>query len=467
VLLLVNFLGDVNFMLKGDIAYFRDCYRDRGERKDLSWPAGSIERQKTKSGEVYKGTVLEHLLVQLLTMFYDVGKNNLLKQKRADWNDAVDQVKGENVTFSLGLAQDCNDLASFLEDLQKRTGVKEVELFEELSDFIENVDDEADINPPFDVRQAKMAEYLELVNGEINGQKTKIKLIDIINDLRMKAMSTIKNVNNIAWNGEYYTGYFHRDGKPVDGIFKPGATAKKSASTEDYVMMLMPQTWSLLSGAADAIGKAEEVLKSTMRILADKEVGGLKLNYPPYTKFDKNIGRITGFAAGTKENNAIFCHANLFMVYALLRRSRAEEAYKIFSGINPLNHRQDVIRTGQWIPEYYVSSDNPNYPGRGEYPLLTASAGWTRFVFQNWFFGVRGEIDGLRIDPCLPAAPEFKEASLNIHFRGAEYEITFHNKQLKKNTIAKSITVNGKPLNGNLVLPFQDGKHVIDVVLDN
>ena len=198
-----------------------------------------------------------------------------------------------------------------------------------------------------------------------------------------------------------------------------------------------------------------------------RKSAAFKLNYPPYLKFDKNVGRITGFAAGTKENNAIFCHANLFMVYALLRRRRADEAYKIFSGINPLEHPQEILRTGPWIPEYYISSDNPNWPGRGEYPLLTASAGWTRFVFQNYFFGVRGELEGLRIDPCLPSAPAFAETGLAIHFRGAEYDIKFHNTALKKNMFVKKITVDGNEIKGNLISPFKEGRHTVDVVLDN
>ena len=467
VLLLVNFLGDPTFMFRGGIAYFRDSYRDRGERKELNWPPNYIERQKTSGGEVYKGTVLEHLLVQLLTMFYDTGRNNLLKQKRADWNDAVDQVKGENVTFSLGLAQDCNELADILEVISAKTGMKDVEIFEELADLIEDLPEEDIIDSPSDVRQRKLVNFLEYVNNEISGKKVKITLDKITNDLRAKARATIMNVNKVAWTGEYYTGYFHGDGKAVDGIFVSHATKKAHATTEDFVMMLMPQTWSLLSGAADEIGKTKDVLKAVYDILADKTVGGLKLNYPPYLKFDKNVGRISGFAAGTKENNAIFCHANLFMVYALLKRRRADEAYKIFSGINPLNHSQKTLRTGPWIPEYYISSDNPNWPGRGEYPLLTASAGWTRYVIQNYFFGVRGELDGLRIDPCLPSAPEFRETRLDIHFRGAFYKIQMHNPGLKVNAVAESITVDGKRIAGNLIKPFTEGEHTVDVILSN
>jgi cellobiose phosphorylase len=465
VMILADFLGDADFLFRDGVSYFKDGYRDRGERKDIAWPDGQIEPQKSKNGDTYTGTVLEHLLVQLLTMFYDVGKNNLLRQKRADWNDAVDQVKGENVTFSMGLAQDCNELAAFLEKTGAKTGTTEIEVFEELSGLIEDRRNGKKENLPVEVKHARLSRFLDAVNGEISGKKVAIPLSRVVSDLRNKAAVTIDSVNAIAWNGEYYGGYFHGDGRPVDAIFKRGATRMPHPTSGDFEMMLMPQTWSLLSGAADKLGVADKVLKSVFALLADKVVGGLKLNYPPYGKFDKSIGRITGFAAGTKENNAIFCHANLFMVWSLLRRRRAEEAYKIFAGINPLTHPQEILRTGPWIPEYYISSDNPNWGGRGEYPMLTASGGWTRYVFQNFFFGVRGELDGLRINPCLPAVPEFREAALTIQFRGALYVISFRNPKMKKSAVAVQITVDGEKIAGNIIKPFKDGKHTVEVLV--
>lgn len=467
VLILANSLGDADFLFKDGIAYFKDCYRDRGEKKDISWPAGHIEKQKTKTGQVYTGTVIEHLLVQLMTMFYDVGANNLLKQKRADWNDAVDQVKGENVTFSMGISHDLRELADFLENAAKRTGRKEIEIFEELSDLIENWDGKPVENLPVSLKQEKLSKFLYKVNANISGKKLNIKISDLTRDMKNKADVIIDTVNKLAFNGEYYTGYLYADGKPVDGIFANGTMRKSKPTTDDFVIMLMPQTWSLLSGAADKIGAVNKVLNSVNKLLYDKEVHALKLNYPAYWKFDNKVGRITGFAAGTKENNAIFCHANLFLVWALLRRRMADEAYRIFSGINPLSHKQEILRTGPWIPEYYVSSDNPNWPGRGEYPMLTASAGWTRFIFQNFFFGVRGEVDGLRIAPCLPSAAEFKKSKLTIHFRGAVYEITFNNPKLKKNSVPLSISIDGKKIEGTLIKPFSAGTHKVEVFLDS
>lgn len=464
VMILINFLGDPKFLFKEGIGYFKDCYQNRGETKNPDWKKGYIENQKTTAKKQYSGTVIEHLLVQIMTMFYDVGQNNLLKQKRADWNDAVDQVRGENVTFSFALAQNCNEVADLLEKIADMLNIKEIEIFEELSILIENWSNQIkDI--PSDVRTKTLTKYLNKVNDAISGKKIKIKVEKILKDLRIKAQLAIDNANKKAWNGNYYSGYIFSNGNPVDTVFKKNALNKKNPTSDDFMMMLMPQTWSLVSGGADKINASEKVIDSVFKYLFDKEVGALKLNYPAYTKFDKTIGRITGFAPGTKENNAIFSHANLFFVWALIKRGMPDEAYKVFSGINPLSHEHSIIRTGPWIPEYYVSSDNPNIAGRGEYPVLTGSCAWTRYVFQNFFFGVKGVLEGLLINPKLPATKDFKECSLKINFRNAVYDIKFKNPSLKKNSSVKTILVNGKEIEGNIVTPFKSGKHSIEVTL--
>ena len=464
VMILANFLGNKNFLFRDGIGYFKDCYQNRGESKVDNWKKGYIENQKTINGKKYTGTIIEHILVQLETMFYDVGDNNLLKQKRADWNDAVDQVKGENVTFSFALAQNCNEIADLLEKTANELNITEIEVFEELAELIKDFKDN-----PTDIsakdRQKVLATYLNKVNDAISGKKVKVKISKILKDLRTKAQFAIDNANKKAWNGHYYSGYIFADGKPVDTIWNKSALNKKNPTSDDFEMMLMPQTWSLVSGGANKIDAEKIVIDSVLKYLYDKKVGALKLNYPAYTKFNKTIGRITGFAAGTKENNALFSHANLFFVWALIKQGMPDLAYKIFSGINPLNHEHEIIRTGPWIPEYYVSSDNPNIAGRGEYPVLTGSCAWTRYAFQNFFFGVKGVFEGLLIDPHLPATKDFKNCKLFIKFRNANYDISFSNEQLKKNSVVKEITVDGKKIEGKIISPFEKGTHKVTVIL--
>ena len=85
---------------------------------------------------------------------------------------------------------------------------------------------------------------------------------------------------------------------------------------------------------------------------------------------------------------------------------------------------------------------------------------------QNFFFGVRGELDGLRIDPCLPSDEEYRECKFSISFRGARYDIRFNNPKLLRDASPLSIKVDGKELKGNIIKPFKDGKtHIVEVLL--
>ncbi|MBU0477214.1 hypothetical protein KKC91_01400, partial [bacterium] len=450
VLLYIEQLGDVKSLLRDGIKYFRDIYLHRGDEKDKDWQVGTIGNARTKGGSEATGSILEHLLVQLLSMYFDVGRNNLLNIKRADWNDSVDQTRGESVTFSMGLVQDLTELADYLEKMQRLKGVNKVKIFKELTILIgsNKISKKKKIE--------RLDSYLEIVDKDISGKKVEIKLSELMADLRKKAAIVKKQINDIAWNGKYYIGYFDGKGKPIDTVF--------SNKKEDFMIYLMPQAFSIISGVAES-KKIDIVIDSVNKYLYDRKVGGYKLNYPPYTQFDKRIGRITGFAPGTKENNAVFNHANLFWMYAMLRLKRADDAFKVWDGINPLNHEQTEAMLPPWLPEYYVSSDNVNFSGRAEYPMLTGSAVWTRLLFERYVMGIRGESGGLRIDPCLPSQSKWKHCSMTVDFRGARYEISIKNPGHKKGAIVKRMVVDGKEIQGGVISPFKSGTHTVHVTL--
>ena len=96
---------------------------------------------------------------------------------------------------------------------------------------------------------------------------------------------------------------------------------------------------------------------------------------------------------------------------------------------------------------------------------MTGSCAWTRYVFQNFFFGVKGVFEGLLIDPHLPANKDFKNCKLFIKFRNASYDISFSNPKLKKNSAVKEISVDGKKIEGKIISPFEKGIHKVNVIL--
>lgn len=443
--------GDIDIFLKDGIKYFKDLYVSRGDLKDDNWPKGTIGHHTSADGKEITGSVIEHLLTQILPMFFDAGKNGLLRVKRADWNDAVDQTKGESTTFSMGLVQDLNDLALIFEEIQKRKGISSYSLFEELTDLIGNN------NAAVSERTQRMEQFLNKVNQPLSGKKKEISCEKLVKDLREKAQIMKDLVNEKAWNGEYYIGYFHEDGSPVDTLF--------SDKKDDLMMYLMPHSFAIFSNVAEG-ERLEKMIESVNKYLFNAKNGGYKLNYPAYNKFDKKIGRITGFAPGTKENNAIFNHANLFWMYAMARLGRTEEAAKVWEGVNPLNREQTEALIPPFLPEYWISEDNVNLSGKGEYPMLTGTAVWTRILFEQWILGIRGEFDGLRITPCLPATEQWKKCGIDTTFRGARYQIRLSNPNLIKNGQIKALVVDGNKIEGNLLKPFSEGTHTVEAVIE-
>ncbi|MCH7591091.1 hypothetical protein IIB34_08675, partial [PVC group bacterium] len=366
ILIYAEHVGNPKFLFHDGIRYFRDLYIDRGDTKDECWAKGTVGFLKNKMNTNATGTILEHLLCQLYPMFFDVGKNDLLAVKRADWNDAVDQTRGESVTFSMGFVEDCRDLAKYLEKLLKNHNITETPIAKELRVLIANN------RSSIVEKRSRLKTYVDSVNIRSSGEKENVELRELINDLNEKSVLMKNRINEKAWTGEYYIAYFDHEGQAIKG-----------SQNQDLAIYLMPQAFAIFSGVVEG-ERLTTMIQAVDKYLYDTKVGGYKLNYPAYETFDKDIGRITGFAAGTKENSAIFNHANLFYMNALARLKKAENAFKVWDGINPVRHSQMQSMILPWLPEYWVSSDNPNIAGKGEYPILTGSAVWTRINFERF-----------------------------------------------------------------------------------
>ena len=117
--------GDIEFLLEKQL-YFKDLQVIRGEEKDNLWNLEQGNNQLTEDGETYEGNILEHLLIQHLTAFYDVGEHNVLKLHGADWNDALDMAseRGESVAFSALYAENLEDIAELLKVIKDKMNIK-------------------------------------------------------------------------------------------------------------------------------------------------------------------------------------------------------------------------------------------------------------------------------------------------------------------------------------------------------
>ena len=159
--------GDMNVLFE-KIPYFKDLQTKRGTAHDEKWSSAYGENQKTESGEIYYGTVLEHILLENLCAFYDVGEHNEMKLHGADWNDAMDMAweNGESVAFTCAYAGNMKNIAEYLRKLQEKEMFDRIEVAEEM-EILFTGDRELYESP--EKKQQLLRQYTEKCAHDISG----------------------------------------------------------------------------------------------------------------------------------------------------------------------------------------------------------------------------------------------------------------------------------------------------------
>ena len=317
----------------------------------------------------------------------------------------------------------------------------------------------ADWNDAIDAAGIKLkGESAWLAQALVRSQKTLAELARLIGEeekaqeLLKRAQIMTERVNRHAWDGEWYL-YGHTDDGTVYG----------SHVNEEGKISINTQSWPLLADIASPEQKAK-IFASVRKYLDGPH--GLALFYPAYSKWNPKLGRISMFSEGTKENAAVFCHAAVFMVVAELMHGRGTMGYQHLKEIMPNAQADyDLYKTEPYVyAEYLVGPENPYRYGEGAFTWITGTAGWAFMAGTEWLLGARRDYEGLRIDPCLPKT--WKRCRIIRPFRGAVYDIEI----LNPHGLEKGVTrleVDGKPVQGNLIKPFRDGKtHKVRAVLE-
>jgi len=270
-------------------------------------------------------------------------------------------------------------------------------------------------------------------------------------ELKGKAAIISGRINKYCWDGAWYKRGFTDTGTVYGG--------SRNAEGKIY---LNTQSWAVLAGVAEG-ERLKKVLRSVNRYLDGPH--GLALFYPAYSKFNPELGRISMFAEGTKENAAVFCHAATFMAVALCLAGRGQEAYAAFKKIMPNAQADyDLYKTEPYVyAEYLVGPGHPYLYGEGGFSWITGTAGWNFMGATEHLLGIRREFAGLRIEPCIPR--HWKGFKVRRPFRGSVYEIEVKNPRRVCRGV-KKILVDRRSLEGNLVPAFADGKlHRIKVIM--
>ena len=406
--------GDLGFLLQ-EQAYFKDLHINRCRARDEAWAPEQGTLLRTAGGQIYRGTILEHLLVQHLTAFFNAGAAGNILLEGADWNDGMDMARerGESVAFTALYAGNLADLSKLVLALE-RLGVAEVELAAELLPLLDTLAapvDYADVA----ARRGRLHAYFATCAHAISGDRVRVGLAELSRDLAAKADWLTAHLRRHEWVTDraghgWFNGYYDNDGRRVEGEGPHGVR-----------MTLTGQVFTLMAGIATD-DQARAIVAAADRYLYEPRLGGYRLN----TDFGQvllNLGRCFGFAFGHKENGAMFSHMAVMYANALYRRGLVREGHKVLSGI--YQHCADfpTARMYPGLPEYISER------GRGMYPWLTGSASWYLLTLLNEVFGVRGDLGDLVLAPKLVAA-QFDgrgEAAVRTQFAGRDLEIVYHN----------------------------------------
>lgn len=403
--------GDADVLYQ-KVAYFKDHQVCRGTKVDELY--NGEKWQLDTSGNEYKGTILEHLLLQNLTAFYEVGEHNHIRLRDADWNDAIDMAskRGESVAFTNAYAMNLANLADILK-CEKDKGIKSVAVFAELAALMRA--DEA-VYDSIEGKKAVLDDFVNKCIHTISGETVELDIDTVISDLSKKSEWIKGHIRKTEWvedkdgNG-WFNGYYDNNGRRVEGVMQDGSVR----------MMLTGQVFSVMSGTATD-EQVASIVKAADKYLYDEANGGYRLN-TDFNEVKTDMGRMFGFAYGEKENGAVFSHMAVMYANALYKRGFVKEGFKSLDTLYRQSMNYEVSRIYPGIPEYFGRA------GRGLYNYLTGAASWYMLTVVTQMFGARGECGDFVVEPKLLQEQfnELGEAGISLTFAGVKWNVTIIN----------------------------------------
>jgi len=269
---------------------------------------------------------------------------------------------------------------------------------------------------------------------------------------RKEAAQLRRNIEQHGWDGEWYRRAYFDNGTPLG-----------SASNPECRIDSIAQSWSVLSGAADAV-RSRMAMDALDEHLVHRDDAVIQLLTPPFDKSTPDPGYIKAYVPGVRENGAQYTHAAVWavMAFAALRDNR--RAWELLSIINPVNHAGSAESIAIYkVEPYVVASDVyalPPHTGRGGWTWYSGSAGWMYRLIVESILGLRLEADKLHIEPCIPA--HWASLKMNYRYRETVYHITVS--QTRAADGVTMLTVDGSQRH-DLVIPLVDDrqKHQADL----
>ena len=258
-----------------------------------------------------------------------------------------------------------------------------------------------------------------------------------------------RTVLDAGWDGAWFRRAYDAFGHVVGG-----------KECEEGQIFIEPQGMCVMAGIGKDSGEAARALRSVEERLDTKY--GIVLLQPAYTRYHLELGEISSYPPGYKENAGIFCHNNPWIVCAETELGHGERAFEVYRRTCPafIEDISDIHRTEPYVYSQMVAGrDAPSF-GEGKNSWLTGTAAWTFLSVSQAILGVKPTLDGLAIDPCVPG--DVKGFSVVRRYRGAEYRIRVENPDGVQKGV-RQLLVDGERVEGNLI-PVQPAGSVVEVL---
>jgi len=369
------------------------------------------ERVPFENDDALAASMMEHLKRSFNHVINNVGPHGLPLIGRADWNDCLNlncysTTPGESFQTANNGTDGLTAESIFIAGMFAFIGPEYVELCRRTGD------------------------QAEAERAETEIQKMKQKVLEH------------------GYDGDWFLRAYDAQGNKVG-----------SDTCEEGKIFIEPQGMCVMGQIGIETGQAEKALDSAWKYLDTKY--GMVLNQPAYTSYHLELGEISSYPPGYKENAGIFCHNNPWVACAEATIGRGDKAFEIYRKICPayLEDISDIHRTEPYVYSQMIAGKDAKFHGEAKNAWLTGTAAWNYITITQAILGVKPHYDGLMIDPCIPTS--WGQYTVTRRFRGTRYNITIKNPDHKSKGVTR-IVVNGEEMKG-CILPVISSKKEVQV----
>ena len=255
-----------------------------------------------------------------------------------------------------------------------------------------------------------------------------------------------------GWDGEWFLRAYDAFGEKIG-----------SKECEEGQIFIEPQGFCVLAGVGVKEGYAEKAMASVKERLDTKY--GVVLQQPPYATYHLNLGEISSYPPGYKENAGIFCHNNPWISIGETVIGHGDRAFEVYKKTCPayIENISEIHRTEPYVYSQMVAGKDARNFGEAKNSWLTGTAAWTFVNVSQHILGIYPTLKGLSVDPCIPS--DMEGFTVTRQYRGASYEIKVTNKDHAQKGI-QSFLVDGKAIEGH-VIPYDPAKkqYQVEIIL--